>query len=152
MYIFCDGSVGNLTEQVKSGGWAYAITNSKFEVIHCDFGKPRGEITNSSKSEIEACYQALLYASKMHKNCKFTLYSDSQVLVRSLQGAGKRKSYRELWDKIEPLIEENFIGRLCPVHINSHTGANTAIAKLNSLVDRLAKNGMDNLLIKPSEN
>ena len=152
MYIFCDGSVGNLSSDVKTGGWAYAICNSKFEVIHCDFGKPRGEITNSSKAEIEACYQALLYASKMHKNCKFTLYCDSQVLTRSLQGAGKRKSCRELWDLIEPLIEENFIGRLNPVHMNSHTGANTAIAKLNGLVDRLAKNGMDNLLVQPVNN
>ena len=150
-YIFCDGSTMKKDNKFIAG-WSYVITDNKMNIIACDFGKVRGDVTNANKAEVEACYQALLCAKDMHKNSKFAMYSDSEVLLKSILGTGKRKHFRDIWDLLEPLIQDNFVGRLHPVHLNSHTGDNTVIAKLNALVDRYAKNSVENLLINPANN
>ena len=138
--IFIDGSAN---EKTKSYGYAFVVVENK-KAIKKQFGKIKN--SNINRAELESLYQALLYIDS-HEG-EYEIYSDCEVVVKSLHGDIKRNGNRDYWALIEPLCEQN-VGRFNIFHIPSHRKDESYESKFNNLADRLANKGANSLLIKP---
>lgn len=101
--VYTDGSCkGN----PGPGGWAAIILKNKnekpFAVI-----KGREKDTTNNRMEMIAVIEALRY---MHENLlqqrDITLYTDSNLVVQTLNQGWKRKANLDLWEELDELNEE----------------------------------------------
>lgn len=148
--VFVDGSCPKNGLEGAIGGWGYILTDSDFNIVAEEYGKLRRGQQSSTRAELEALYRSLLLISKMKDDMEFEIITDYKTLVELITGLGTRSANRDIWDLIEPIMI-SMVGRISVSHINSHTGNEDNLSKLNSMVDRLAKQGANSLLIAPVE-
>lgn len=92
--IHTDGSsLGN----PGRGGFAAIIHEEKKEII-IKGGEPN---TTNNRMEMTAIIKALEWVQKNSPNAQITLYSDSNLLVKSLEKGWKRKANLDLWTKLD---------------------------------------------------
>lgn len=89
--IFIDGSC----EPNPGAGGIGAVL--KFGPHRREISEPIGRATNNT-AEIQAAITAL---SALTKTCKVTVYSDSQYLVRTMNGEYGRNSNQEMWRDLD---------------------------------------------------
>lgn len=148
--IYTDGSCINNGKENAIGGWSYVITKEK-EIIEENYGRLRVGDQTSMRCEFEAIYQALLAINRISdNNSRFHIHSDYQVIVDGVHGFAQRKTHREYWDVIEPIITK-LIGRIDISHIESHSNKNNVSIHsiMNKRSDMLAKSGANSLLLSP---
>ena len=142
--IFIDGASHN---EINQYGYAIIICKDK-KVIDKKYGR-LSKNADKNKAELESLLQALMYIDK-HDGL-FKIYSDCEVIVKSLTGECKRQNNRTYWDLIEPLCDKN-VGRVSIENVESHQKNNVSyIAKYNNMADKLANKGANSLLIAPIE-
>lgn len=151
--VYIDGSCQQDANPV--GGWSFVMADDKNKIIIESYGKLRDGAQNSNRAELEALYQALLFISRSKDllEMNFHIYSDSEVVVEGVHGLAKRKSNRDLWEKIEPLCL-SLIGRIDISHVEGHQSDDNIQAEglLNKRADKLAKAGANSLIISPVNN
>lgn len=76
--IWTDGSCNNNANSDRSGGWAFYVEKLE-EFYYEDLGFE--EDTSSSRMEMEAVHQALIYVNKNFSNCEIFIHSDSAYVV-----------------------------------------------------------------------
>lgn len=147
--VFVDGCCLRVQDKSTSiGGWGYLVTDENNKVIHESYGKLRSGDQNSTRAELEALYQALLYMTEHKRNSEFHIYSDYQAMIDCIAGSSKRASNRDLWDNIEPLFSK-LVGKVSMSHVSSHVSNGTIENDLNNQCDKLARTGANSLLIAP---
>lgn len=149
--VFIDGACQEIRPNTHVGGWSFIITDSNFNIIKESYGKLRNGVQNSQRAELEALYQAILYMNENPN--EYHIYSDYEVIVEGLNGYAKRKSNRDLWDKIEPLCL-NMLGKINIEHIYSHqkNKKDDKAVMMNAKADKLARMGVNSLIIAPVNN
>lgn len=150
-YLFIDGA-HKIFEDSSSLGWGYVITDSNFNILEEEYGKPRKSANTSIQCELEALYQGLkrVYESSKYVDKSICIYTDNESIYDGIKGFSRRSSNREYWIGIENLFKK-MIGRLNINHVKSHQPGENNIIKLNRRVDRLANIGANSLLIGPVE-
>jgi ribonuclease HI len=122
--IFTDGSCkGN----PGPGGWAAIILKNKEKII----SKGREEKTTNNRMEMTAVIEGLRYVHENHlqKN-KIQIFSDSNLIVETINKNWKRKANLDLWEELDELNEEMDVSYAwVKAH---HTNA------LNNEVDKIA--------------
>lgn len=149
--VFVDGCCLRVQEKHNSiGGWGYLITDEDNNIVHESCGKLRIGDQNSTRAELEALYQCLIYMTEHKRNSEFHIYSDYQAMIDCIAGSSKRASNRDLWDDIEPLFPK-LVGRVDISHVSSHVNNGTIYNDFNNYCDKLAKTGANSLLIAPEQ-
>ncbi len=101
--VFTDGSCkGN----PGPGGWAAILlkknTDKPFKVI-----KGRESDSTNNRMEMFAIIEALRFLYENDFQCDdITLYSDSNLIVQTLNQGWKRKANLDLWEELDHLNEE----------------------------------------------
>lgn len=156
--IFPDGSCSNNGRPNAIGGWAFIVTLPKTtDIIAESFGKLREGKQTNNRAELEATYQALLWIdSQEKKNVIYTLWCDSEVVVKGITGESGRNANRDIWEGIEvlcdKLIKEKKLNQNSFQTVEAHKSDSEHYRhKNNCYADRLAKQGANSLLIEPVE-
>lgn len=146
--IFIDGSFTK--NKGATGGWGYIIIDENENILAQDYGKLRIGQQCSTRAELESLYRALLYIKNNYKdkNYNYEIITDYKTLVELVLGLGTRTANRDIWEDIEPIFQD-FVGHISISHVNSHTNNTDILSKYNNLVDKLAKQGANSLLIAP---
>jgi ribonuclease HI len=101
--VFTDGSCkGN----PGPGGWAAILIEKN---IAKPFAILKGnEIdTTNNRMEMIGVIEALRYINEHHlQNLEITLYSDSNLVIQTLNRGWKRKANIDLWEELDELNEE----------------------------------------------
>ena len=135
--IFTDGSS---TGKVGEGGWAFVIINDDDCIYEASGGE---DSTTNNRMELQAVIESLRYVYKHYpKNLDFTIYSDSQYVVKGINewfpiwedkiSEGKEIKNQDLWTDCWSLVCE--FPKLDLKWIRGHTGI-----KYNDRCDKLAK-------------
>ena len=111
------------------GGWAAIIRHKDKEYIL----KGKQKDTTNNRMELKAIIEAVKWLGNNVRNQKVDLYSDSSLLINSINEDWKRKANRDLWEDFDKAIK-----LLNGVHINWHWVKGHADNSLNNRVDRLA--------------
>lgn len=147
--IYTDGSVSKNGHPDAIGGWACILQALKLEFddrlmidipIISEIEKS-GQLLpnhNTPVTNNRAEMYAILYAlESINKRCDITVYSDSELVVKTINGEYAKRNNLDLWDKIEEIIRHlKQIG--CSVElkwVKGHAGN-----ALNNRVDKLASN------------
>jgi ribonuclease HI len=102
--VYTDGScLGN----PGPGGWAWLALEEKktgTEKISYDSG---GEShTTNNRMEMTALLQALHYLTAKHRADNIAIFSDSNLLVQTINQGWKKKANLDLWLEIERLLPQ----------------------------------------------
>ena len=154
--IFTDGAcMGNGTPSARAG-WAYGVFDERtLEMTYSQKGRVADKQTNN-RAELNAIYEALKYVyNNRHiipKNETILIYSDSEIMVKGINGECSRNANRDLWDAVEPLcdsISSEMNNKIIIQYIEAHKCPtdNYDLHKLNCDVDKLAKSASRALLI-----
>lgn len=124
--VYTDGScLGN----PGAGGWAAIIKQNDEEVI-----LKGGETnTTNNRMEMKAIIEAVKWLSENTSNVNVDLYSDSSLLINSINEDWKRKANLDLWGEFDDAI-----AGLQDVHIKWNWVKGHADNDLNNRVDELA--------------
>lgn len=100
--IYTDGScIGN----PGPGGWAYLLLNSGLKEVHFASG---GETsTTNNRMEMLALIKALEYLDSQrskYNSAEFNIFSDSNLLVQTINSGWKKKANLDLWLQIDQLL------------------------------------------------
>jgi ribonuclease HI len=154
--IYPDGACPNNGRKNAIGGWSFVIAHQD-KVIKELFGKlRRGDQTNN-RAELESTYQALLWLKNNHeKDTKYTIYSDSEVVVNGINGAAGRNANRDIWEGIELLCKDLREAKVITAnsikYVEAHQKDSTDYKhQMNCQADKLAKQGANSLLLEPVE-
>ncbi|MBD3156863.1 reverse transcriptase-like protein [Candidatus Peregrinibacteria bacterium] len=124
--VYTDGScLGN----PGPGGWAAIIRHEGKEYIL----KGNQKDTTNNRMELTAIIEAVIWLAEHVHDQKVDLYSDSSLLINSINEDWKRKANRDLWEAFDRAIK-----RLNGVHISWHWVKGHADDSLNNRVDKLA--------------
>lgn len=127
--IYTDGScIGN----PGPGGWAYLLLNSELEEIH--FANGGETSTTNNRMEMLALIKALEYLDSQkskYNSAEFNIFSDSNLLVQTINSGWKKKANLDLWLQIDQLLPKfNFkMNWVKAHHLNVY----------NNRVDQLAR-------------
>lgn len=106
-----DGACTPSGRYTGCGGWAYKIISDKV-----DFENSGGELnTTNNRMEIEGVIQGLniIYeANHLFDNKVIKIFTDSQLIVKTIEGKYRikknRDKWKELFTSLEKLIKEGF--------------------------------------------
>ena len=144
--VFIDGSCPKNGLEASVGGWAYIIKDESGSTVKQSFGKLRVGPQNSKRAELESLYLALLAMKEMGGT--YEIITDYKVIVDLVEGFGARKANRDMWDQIEPIML-SMAGSIKITHINAHVESDDIRNTNNNVVDKLARQGANSLLIAP---
>lgn len=108
----------------------------------------KGRVANkqtNNRAELNAIYEALkyVYDNQTQNTKNVTIYSDSEIMVKGINGECARNANRDLWDVVEPLcdaISSKMNIQINIQYIEAHKDSTSLdYYKLNSIVDKLAK-------------
>lgn len=119
--IYTDGSC--LKNPGGPGGWSFCLLE-KGEEWRVSGGDMR---TTNNRMEMQAVIEALRFA----QNTKYTIYTDSQLVLKCAQGIWRRKKNLDLWKEYDQVSEYK---QLVWIWIKGHSGD-----RYNDIVDSLAK-------------
>jgi ribonuclease HI len=92
--IVCDGSsLGNGTGRTR----AAAVAVLDYQGLRKIVGQYLGNLTNQQAEIIAAC----LGLEALKQPCRVTLVSDSEYVVKTMQGLYKRKANLDYWQRLE---------------------------------------------------
>lgn len=124
--IYTDGScLGN----PGAGGWAAIIKKGNEEAVL----KGSETDTTNNRMEMKAIIESLKWLSKNVKDVSVELYSDSSLLINSINEDWKRKANLDLWNEFDDAI-----AGLSNVKIHWNWVKGHADDDLNNRVDELA--------------
>ena len=150
--VYTDGACKLMKDKTLVGGWGYIICDKEYNIEQQANGKLRKGPQSAIRAELEAFYQVLLIISKYKSSVKFDIYCDNESLVSGVIGYSERKSNRDLWDKIEPLCNK-IAGRFRIHNIISHQkGLLSKDEEMNKYTDKLARIGVNSLMLAPAKN
>ncbi len=101
--LFTDGScIGN----PGPGGWAFILIDENEKIIKSSSEKiiHRSNYslhTTNNRMEMQAILESLNYVSKNYSDYSIELFSDSNLLIQTLNLGWKRKSNLDLWKEID---------------------------------------------------
>lgn len=137
--IYTDGSVSKNGQPDAIGGWACILQAYKDNIMVSEIEKSGQllsdwyQITNN-----RAEMYAILYAlQSVEKRCNITLYSDSELVVKIINGEYSRRNNLDLWEKLDHVMT-HLKGLGCTVEILWVKGHSDNV--LNNRVDKLASN------------
>lgn len=105
LIVYTDGScLGN----PGPGGWAFLIleqkNTSQFDELYSSFG---GEShTTNNRMEMQAIIKAMQYLLSNYPKHQSTLYSDSNLIIQTINQGWKKKANTDLWLEIDQLREK----------------------------------------------
>lgn len=145
--IYTDGSCEDNSTPGSKAGWSVIITEyGTRNVIEQRCGKLRDGVAHSNRAEIEAMHQAVQYCSENMHN-EYRIYTDSEVVHNGMNGLGRRKANRDLWDKVEPVCEK--LDNITEViKTPAHLDDGSVISDMNKMADMLSKQAARSLIIK----
>ncbi len=124
--VYTDGScLGN----PGPGGWAAIIRHEGTEHIL----RGRRADTTNNRMELKAIIEAVKWLGDNVRNQRVDLYSDSSLLINSINEDWKRKANRDLWEEFDRAVKN-----LDGVHIVWQWVKGHADNSLNNRVDQLA--------------
>lgn len=92
--IVCDGSsLGNGRGETRAAAAAVLEYNGKRKII----GEYLGNSTNQQAEVIAAC----IALESLREPCRVTLISDSQYVIKTMNGEFRRKANHELWARLD---------------------------------------------------
>lgn len=109
--IYADGACPVTT---KLGGWAIIVVEDEKQVVHKEWDNERKSTNN--RAELQSAIMALKWGHVFSPNTPFTIFSDSQYVVRGINSwlaKWKTKGWktstgpvknRELWEAIDVLL------------------------------------------------
>jgi len=102
--IYTDGScLGN----PGPGGWAWLALQKKQDLFLNISDNSGGEkYTTNNRMEMKALLKALQFATKKYANNPIKIYSDSNLLVQTINQGWKKKANLDLWEKIDALLPQ----------------------------------------------
>lgn len=101
MTIYTDGACSG---NPGPGGWAFIILKDGEEVEAASGGE---HATTNNRMEMMALYQALKRVGNTRK--KLTVISDSQYVIKSMQGLFAKKKNQDLWALIDVIASQHDI-------------------------------------------
>ncbi|HLG25585.1 MAG TPA: ribonuclease H [Candidatus Gracilibacteria bacterium] len=101
--IFTDGSCkGN----PGPGGWAAILIEKKSQTVFKILKGHESDTTNN-RMEMIGVIEALRFIHENHlQQSEITLYSDSNLVIQTLNQGWKRKANLDLWEELDELNEE----------------------------------------------
>jgi len=124
--LYTDGACSNNQVKEKSiGGWAYHLSYLSYEKTD----KGRVLETTNIRMEMIAVIKGLQAIKDASKSV--TVYTDSQLVVETINSGWKRKANIDLWTELDNELKR--FRDIKFVHVKGHNGN-----KYNELVDRLA--------------
>ncbi len=127
--MYTDGScLGN----PGAGGWAFVLLNSEQQILVEQSG---GEAaTTNNRMEMTALLQGLKYLlehSQKFTGAKVKIFSDSNLLVQTVNSGWKKKANLDLWLQIDQILPKvDFTLEWVKAHDQDH---------YNNLCDELAR-------------
>lgn len=103
MFIYTDGScIGN----PGPGGWAFIILKEQNNNLKDIFDqKSGGNVdTTNNRMEMTALLKALKYFLRKYPNEKLQIYSDSNLIVQTINQGWKKKANQDLWLEIDKIL------------------------------------------------
>jgi ribonuclease HI len=126
--VYIDGACSNNQVKDKSvGGWAFLLKFEEHKVIKSG----RVEKTTNSRMELQACIEALKYIK--NKTIKTVVYSDSQLVVETINSGWKRHTNLDLWEELDDIRKQ--YKQLHFVKVKGHSSN-----QYNNIVDQEAVN------------
>ena len=123
--IFTDGAYSPKTEK---GGWAVYCPELRLRM--CGAVKD----TTNIRMEMFAAIKALEFIDNTHLHLtELSIYSDSLLLVETMNGNFQKKANLDLWAQLDDLVN-NMLFPVKFYHIKGHTGENNG----NNVADILA--------------
>ena len=123
--IFTDGAYSPKTEK---GGWAVYCPELRLRM--CGAVKD----TTNIRMEMFAAIKALEFIDNTHLHLtELSIYSDSLLLVETMNGNFQKKANLDLWSQLDDLVN-NMLFPVKFYHIKGHTGENNG----NNVADILA--------------
>lgn len=106
IYVYTDGACsGNGTNKAKAG-WAFVVYADNGESpIYKEKGRLNGERQTNNRAELQAILEALTHI-KGSVERDFTIYSDSEIAVKGINGEVARNANRDIWDEIESVCDK----------------------------------------------
>lgn len=151
--IYTDGSL--MAQGDKSmGGWSFVVVDNRNDsIVYECYGKLKTTVESCIRPELEAVYQALCWSRENIQKSSIHIITDNEVIVGSINGECRRNTNRQYWDLIEPIVLNDFFGRMKISHVRAHISEERRDRhnRYNALCDRLAKKGANSLLIKAIE-
>lgn len=145
--IYTDGSAMELSNK-KVGGWSFVITKNN-KVLVEKYGKLRSGKQDMNRAELEALYQAIKYVERAYPKNKFTIYTDCEALRDCVLGKAQRKANRDIWEQVEPIFRRK-AGFFNIKPVKSHqVNSDNIHEQYNNRADKLAKIGVNSLLVMP---
>ena len=93
--VYTDGScLGN----PGPGAWAFLAVESD-EIVYEKFGSEL--YTTNNRMEMTAILEALKYLQKKYSKYEINLFSDSNLIIQTLNQGWKRKANLDLWKEID---------------------------------------------------
>lgn len=96
--VYTDGSCNTAS---RKGGWAFRVLADNQEPSP-PIGGSQDKTTNQ-RMEVEAAIQGL---SQTPEHSEVTLYSDSQYVIRTMQGKFRRKANTDLWQRLDEVAQQ----------------------------------------------
>jgi len=92
--IVCDGcSLGNGLTETRAAAVAILEYNGRYKII----GEYLGSLTNQQAEIMAAC----IGLEALREPCRVRLISDSQYLIRTMNGEFKRKANHQFWQRLD---------------------------------------------------
>lgn len=105
LYVYTDGACsGNGTDKARAG-WAFTVYADSTETPMFESkGRLKGEKQTNNRAELTAILKALAYISESNDK-EFTIFSDSEIAVKGINGEVARNANRDIWDDIESICD-----------------------------------------------
>jgi ribonuclease HI len=104
--MYADGACsGNGTESARAG-WAFTVYADEGEStpIYQEKGRLAGERQTNNRAELQAVLKALKWIDS-DSNKEYTIYSDSEMVVKGITGEASRNANRDIWEHIESICD-----------------------------------------------
>lgn len=142
IHLYPDGSCLDNGLSSARGGWGLPVIIDG-EIKERNLGKLREGKQTNNRAEMEAFLQALIWIDS-HEDIKETIqiHSDSEIVVKGLNGTARRNANRDIWDQIENMCAK-LMGRFTVDYCKGHED------EFNIIADSLAKQAANSLMLAP---